>query len=422
MYSGVRIMAEPQIFDALVVGAGPAGVIIAAALSEQGLKVQGLTATPLRAPWPNTYGIWRDELEALDLTHLLGYSWTQCNSYFAKGEINHDRSYGLFDKAKLQNHFLEKCAQGNVTWHQAEAKSITHHADRSMVTAATGEEFQARVVIDTSGHRPVFIEREYSYPIAYQAAYGVVGRFSKPPVEDNQFVLMDFRSEHLSTEDKAKNPPTFVYAADFGDGIYFVEETSLAAAPAVSLELLEQRLRQRLADRGIEILETHEVERCLFPMNLPMPRFDQSVVGFGGSASMVHPGSGYSIGAQLRRAPDLAQAIAHALQDETASPQQIAQAGWEGLWPNERLRKYYLYRFGLEKLMRFDEVRLKNFFDTFFELPQSQWAGFLADNLTPAELVLAMVRLFAMAPNDVRWGLMQFPGKEAPLLWDFLTV
>jgi lycopene beta-cyclase len=410
-------------FDVLVIGAGPAGTIIAAALSECGLRVQGLTVTPLRSVWPNTYGIWRDELEKLGLTDLLGHSWNNCVSYFSKGEVNHQRAYGLLDKIKLQNHFLDRCAQGGVEWVENDAaKSIQHFAYHSCVTTASGQELTARVVVDASGHQPVFIARSYPYPIAYQAAYGIVGKFSKPPVEDGQFVLMDFRSEHLSVADKAKNPPTFVYAMDLGEGIYFVEETSLASAPAVSFDTLERRLRGRLSSRGIELLEKHEVERCLFPMNLPMPSFDQAVVGFGGSASMVHPGSGYSVGAQLRRAGDLAAAIAQALRDPQASPSTIAQAGWHGLWTPARLRKYYLYRFGLEKLMRFDEARLKHFFDAFFALPQTQWAGFLADGLTPVELVAAMVRMFAIAPNDVRWGLMQFPGKEAGLFWDFVTV
>jgi lycopene beta-cyclase len=410
------------VFDALVIGAGPAGTMIAAALSDQGLRVQGLTATPLRSVWPNTYGIWRDELEALSLTDLLGHSWEDCVSYFSQGQVGHDRAYGLFDKVKLQNYLLDRCEKSQVEWVEGAAQSIKHLADHSCVVTASGQELTARIVVDASGHKPVFVERSYSYPIAYQAAYGIVGRFSAPPVPDEQFVLMDFRSDHLSIQEKAQCPPTFVYSMNLGNGVYFVEETSLASAPSVGFDVLEQRLRSRLQSQGITVLEEHEVERCLFPMNLPMPRFDQSVVGFGGAASMVHPASGYSIGAQLRRAPDLAGAIAQALKADNPSPQTLARAGWQGLWPQDRLRKYYLYRFGLEKLMRFDEARLTHFFDTFFDLPKAQWSGFLADGMTSPELVVAMLRLFAAAPNDVRWGLMQFPGKEAGLFWDFLTV
>jgi lycopene beta-cyclase len=406
-------------FDALVVGSGPAGTIIAGALRDRGLSVQGLSAMPLCEPWPNTYGIWRDELEAMGLTHLLGHCWDDCLSYFNR-EIEHHRAYGLFDKLKLQNYLLEKC-QG-VDWVRGLGVAIEHHADHSTVTTDSGQTLQARIVVDASGHKPVFVERQIAQPVAYQAAYGIVGRFSRPPVEPGQFVLMDFRSEHLSAEDKAEAGPTFLYAMDFGEGVFFVEETSLAEAPGLGFELLERRLIQRLRSRGIEVTEIHEVERCLFPMNLPMPSFEQSVVGFGGAASMVHPASGYSVGAMLRRSGDLAGAIFEALRLEEAGPRSVAMAGWNGLWPKDRLRKYYLYQLGLEKLMRFNEGQINNHFETFFGLPQGQWAGFLADGLTTPELVLAMVRMFGRAPNDVRWGLMELRKLEGGLLWRSLSV
>jgi lycopene beta-cyclase len=409
-------------FDALVIGSGPAGTIIAAALAERGVKVGGITVTPLRQVWPNTYGIWRDELEDLGLTELLGHCWENCVSYFGKGEVNHDRAYGLFDKVKLQNHLLNKCEAGEVEWHQAKATNIEHDRERSIVTTSTGETFRARVVIDASGHKPMFIKRPHQGAVAFQTAYGIVGRFSTPPVEPQQFVHQDFRSEHLSATERANEPPTFLYAMDFGNDVYFVEETSLAMAPPVSFELLERRLHQRLAARGIKVTEIHEVERCIFPMTLPLPDLHQPVVAFGGAASMVHPASGYMVGALLRRAPGLAAAIATALQDAQAEPAAIARAAWQELWNPDRLRKYYLYRFGLEKLMRFDEVLLKQHLDTFFKLPQSQWSGFLADRLSTPELLAAMVRLFAIAPNSLRWGLMQFPGLESNLFWQFLSL
>jgi lycopene beta-cyclase len=408
--------------DALVIGSGPAGTIIAAALAERKVKVGGLTASPLRKVWPNTYGIWRDELEALGLTELLGHCWENCVSYFGKGKVNHGRAYGLFDNVKLQNHFLAKCETGGVEWHQGKATNIEHDCERSIVTTTAGETLRARVVIDASGHDPMFVKRQNQGVVAFQTAYGIVGHFSAPPVDPQQFVHQDFRSEHLSATERATEPPTFLYAMDFGNDVYFVEETSLAMAPPVSFELLERRLHQRLAARGVSVTEVHEVERCIFPMTLPLPDLHQPVAAFGAAASMVHPASGYMVGAMLRRSPGLAQAIATALQDPQAEPAAIARVAWQELWNPDHLRKYYLYRFGLEKLMRFDEALLKQHLDTFFSLPQSQWAGFLADRLSTPELVAAMVRLFAIAPNSLRWGLMQFPGWEKNLLWQFISL
>jgi lycopene beta-cyclase len=409
-------------FDVLVIGSGPAGTIIAAALAERGVKVGGLTANPLRQVWPNTYGIWRDELEDLGLTELLGHCWENCVSYFGKGEVNHDRAYGLFDKVKLQNHLLAKCETGGVEWHQCKATNIEHDREHSIVTTTAGDTLRARLVIDASGHNSMLIKRPHQGTVAFQTAYGIVGHFSEPPVEPQQFVHQDFRSEHLSATERATEPPTFSYGMDFGDDVYFVEETSLAMSPPVSFELLERRLHKRLAARGIKVTEVQEVERCIFPMTLPLPDLHQPVVAFGSAASMVHPASGYLVGAMLRRAPGLAAAIASVLQDAQAEPAEIANAAWQELWNPDRLRKYYLYRFGLEKLMRFDEVLLKQHLDTFFSLSQSQWSGFLADTLSTPALLAAMVRLFAIAPNSLRWGLMQFPGLESNLFWQFLSL
>jgi lycopene cyclase-like protein len=136
---------------------------------------------------------------------------------------------------------------------------------------------------------------------------------------------MDYRSDHLS-EDERRQPPTFLYAMDLGDGRFFVEETSLALAPAVPFPVLRQRLLARLAHRGVRVEAIEHEEFCLFPMNPPLPDLNQPVVGFGGAAGMVHPASGFMVGSVLRRSPGLAAAIASALDDPTASAESVAAA------------------------------------------------------------------------------------------------
>lgn len=404
-----------SIFDALVIGVGPAGLIIAADLCDRGLTVANLAPIEATAPWSNTYGIWVDELEALNLpTDLLEHHWRNCVSYFGPSATQHPRDYGLFDKEKFQNYLLQRCA--TATWHPGKAQAIEHLDSHSIVKTDSGSELAARIVIDASGHFPALSQRPKKSDVAYQAAYGVVGKFSKPPVEPGQFVLMDFRAEHL-TDAERQQPPTFSYEMDLGNGIYFVEETSLACAPAIGFDVLKGRMEKRLAARGIKILEEQHIEHCLFPMNLPLPDRSQSLVAFGGASSMVHPASGYMVGAMLRRGPELGAAIAQALQKPNASPQTIARQGWDALWSRDRLRKHYLYLFGLNALMGFEEQRLNHHFTTFFSLPQSNWSGFLADTLTTQELIGAMVGMFGKAPNDVRWGLMRSVGGHGDLLW-----
>ncbi|MFN7678852.1 MAG: lycopene beta cyclase [Cyanobacteriota bacterium] len=411
--------------DGLVIGAGPAALAIAAELGARGLAIAGLAPADPTAPWANTYGIWAEEVEALGLGHLLSHRWSDCVSYFGPGgplpgPIHHGRAYGLFDKEALQRHWMGRCAAAGVRWHRGSAKAIHHDATRSTVTTAAGETFTARLVVDASGHDPVFVHRGADGPVAGQAAYGLVGRYSAPPIAPGQFVFMDYRPDHLS-EAERRLPPTFLYAMDLGDGVFFCEETSLALAPPVPFPTLRARLHQRLAHRGVAVREVLHEEFCLFPMNPPLPDLCQRVVGFGGAGGMVHPASGYMVGSVLRRAPVLADAIATAL-DGGLQGQALAEAAWGGLWSPALRWQHAFFRFGLEKLMRFDEARLRHHFQTFFQLPVEQWTGFLTNTLAPRDLLVAMVRLYGQAPWDVRWGLMALPGREGALLARMLGV
>ena len=406
--------------EVLVMGAGPAALCIASALVERGVKVAGVAPSAPEAPWQNTFGIWGPEVDALGLAHLLGHRWSHTSSYFAAGlgsePVAHGIDYGLFDKAALQRHWLIPCQDAGVAWTRGAVVAIEHHEQGSVVTTDQGDRLEARLVLDCTGHHSPFLKRPDEGPVAGQAAYGIVGRFSNPPVEPGQFVLMDYRCDHLSEAERRCGPPTFLYAMDFGGGRFFVEETSLALAPEVPYDVLKARLLKRLAHRGIEVLAVEEEEFCLFPMNMPLPDLDQQLLAFGGGATLVHPASGYMIGALLRRSPALAQAIADGLADANLPSPSLARAAWQALWPLELQRKHALYRFGLEKLMRYPEGQLRQFFATFFSLPKLQWYGFLTNTLTLPALVGAMLRLFAVAPWSVRLGLMQQQGRELPLM------
>lgn len=409
-----------------MIGAGPAALAIADALCDRGVSVVALAPADPAAPWANTYGIWADEVDARGLAHLLAHRWSDTVSFFGPGgpegsePVRHGRDYGLFDKGALQRHWLERLERGGLRWHRGEAAAIEHDAKASVVRTAAGEAIAAALVVDASGHQPVFVRRRDDGPVAGQAAYGIVGRFSVPPIEPGRFVFMDYRADHLSEAERRSEPPTFLYAMDLGEGVFFVEETSLALAPAVPFSLLKQRLHRRLAQRGVAVVEVLHEELCLFPMNPALPDLAQRVVGFGGAAAMVHPASGYLVGGLLRRAPDLADAIAAALAGGLRG-ENLARAAWQGLWPPPLRWKHAFFRFGLEKLMRFDEARLNHHFASFFALPPSQWYGFLTNTLSPPELLAAMVRLYGLAPWDVRWGLMALQGREPALLAKMLA-
>jgi len=399
--------------DVLVMGAGPAALCITAELVQHGLKVQAIASKSPLEPWSNTYGIWAAELESLNMQNLLKYRWKDTVSFFGdglseKGDIctKHYLDYGLFNSINFQEALLEKC--NGLSWQVETVKKIEFSEKESTVVCTSGKKYFARLVIDASGHKTPFIRRPDHDEIAKQAAYGVVGKFSSAPVEKNRFVLMDFRSDHLNAT-QLTEPPSFLYAMDLGDGSYFVEETSLAFAPPVSFEILKERLISRLSRKGIQIEKIIHEEHCLFPMNLPLPYRDQPLLAFGGSASMVHPASGYLVGSLLRRAPSLAKEIAKTIKNDPLLPtSQIARRGWNTLWTTELIQRHRLYQFGLQRLMSFDESLLRSFFQAFFKLPKKDWYGYLTNTLPLPRLFIVMLKLFSIAPFQVRLGMINF--------------
>ena len=399
-----------KILDILILGSGPAALCLASELAKQNLHIKGISTKSPNEKWENTYGIWASELEELGLESLLSHRWSKTVSFFGNGKdtngnipTNHFYDYGLINQEAFQNELLKKCK--GIEWLNETAKEIKEKNKISEVTCFSGLKLNARLVIDASGHKSKFVKRPLQNDIAQQSAYGIVGKFSSPPVEKDEFVLMDFRPDHLN-KDHQFSSPSFLYAMDLGDEIFFVEETSLASFPALSQEFLKERLFKRLSKKGIKVTEIFHEEKCLFPMNLPLPFKKQFVLGFGGSASMVHPASGYMIGSLLRRAPFLAKKLALFLKEPDLSSLDLATKGWNVLWPYELTQRHKLYQYGLKRLMSFDESRLRSFFSNFFKLSTKEWVGFLTNTLPLPKLIYVMSKMFINSPLGIKLGML----------------
>ena len=399
-----------EILDILILGSGPAALCLAAELAARDLNIKGISTKSPNEKWENTYGIWASELEELGLESLLSHRWSKTVSFFGNGKCekgniptDHFYDYGLINQEAFQNELLKKCK--GIEWFNETAKEITENNKISEVLCLSGQRLKARLVIDASGHKSNFVKRPFQNNIAQQAAYGIVGKFSTPPVKKDQFVLMDFRPDHLNKED-LESSPSFLYAMDLGNETFFVEETSLASYPALSQNNLKRRLLKRLNNKGIKINEIFHEENCLFPMNLPLPFKRQFVLGFGGAASMVHPASGYMIGSLLRRAPLLAEKLAIFLREPNLSSFELATKGWDILWPYELTQRHKLYQYGLQRLMSFDESKLRSFFSNFFRLSTKEWVGFLTNTLPLPKLIYVMTKMFINSPLRVKLGML----------------
>jgi lycopene beta-cyclase len=400
--------------DVLVIGAGPAGLAASAALARAGLDV-GCLAPAHPSPWPNNYGLWEDGIVGLGIEDCYDCRWKRPVVYTGKAHAyDLGRTYLRLNNDKLRARLIDRGDEHDVRWIEGIAESISHDEHGVTLLDTHDARHQATLLVDATGHRPKFVERQDGASSACQAAYGFVGDFDRSPIGDDRLVLMDFRDDYTEAGPSRGVDPTFLYAMDLGGGRYFVEETSLAKRPAMTFDVLEDRLAQRLRARGAAVLGVEDVERCLIPMDNPLPKLDQQVIGFGAAASMVHPATGYQMAAMFRTAPRLAEAVAGALSGSDASPKLAASRAWESIWPEEKLRARKLWMFGLECMLGFDARQTRQFFEAFFALPDEQWQGYMSGTLAPKEIAQVMWGLFRGAPMSVRVALARLAmGKMA---------
>lgn len=81
----IQIVATPpEHVDLVVAGGGPSGIAVAARVAASGLKVVVLEQDPFAA-WPNNYGVWVDEFQALDLEDCLHVVWPKAKVWLHNG-------------------------------------------------------------------------------------------------------------------------------------------------------------------------------------------------------------------------------------------------------------------------------------------------------------------------------------------------
>ena len=390
-------------YDVVVVGAGPAGLTIAEALASRGLNVACLDEEHPRE-WPNNYGVWEDRIAHLELHEAYDCVFETPVVFVGDGARPLDRTYVRLDNEALRQSLYDGCDEHGVTWIQSAADHLEHHNGVTTVTDTREDEHTARLIIDATGHRPVFVERVGEARPAFQAAYGFVAEFAESPIGDHDMVLMDYRADY---DDDLDDDPraTFLYAMRLDDERIFVEETSLAGRPPMTFDVCEERLASRLRNRGTDVTMVHEVERCLIPMGVSLPDLEQRVVGFGAAASMVHPATGYQMARMLETAPRLADTIARELASGGGRTDDVARAAWQTIWPADEVRARQFWLFGMEALLDLDAGQTRQFFSKFFDLPHQDWSSYMSGTLSSDEIPRVMWNLFKRGSGGLKWSL-----------------
>lgn len=400
------------VYDVAVVGAGPAGRGLAAAIKDRGRDVILVDPAP-HAPWPATYGMWLDEVPSwvgervgIESVALMSRIWDQVTVW---GRRRHDlkRPYARVDNSALHR------ALADVPALAARVHGLTSLGTTVLVDTSRGD-LEARLVVDATGVAGLSAKPRQP---RVQAAYGVdvASGAVSGDWDAGACVLMDWRPGHQSSGDA-----TFLYVLDDSETV-LVEETSLARAPALPVDELRERLTNRL---GFDpSADATRIEHVAIVMDLDLPR-PGLTLPYGAAASFVHPATGYSVTASLCRAPGVAAAIDRAMDasvtSESSSPSRFLSRSrsnsspahdltaslWPAVWSRSARRVRALHRIGLEALDRFDSHDIAEFFDAFFDLDTNDWAAYLSIDSSPREVSSAMRKVFSRVPARLKRTLV----------------
>lgn len=412
-----------QSCDVAIIGAGPSGLSLAAeiaqlnasaCLSETAGEVSVvLIERDFSQRWLPNYGVWLDEVEHLNIGDCFAAVWPKTAAYLPN-KIVKDRKYARIDRQKLKQKLIEKCSQEKSGVSFLEGTVLRYDSNEGALKVlcpetqerATEVQLRAKLVVDTTGHQHALVKFVEPHNPSYQAAYGIEAVVDAHPFPLDEMVLMDYRvpsmDEGNSTERGAdyEETPTFLYAMPMSSTRIFLEETSLTARPAVGFEKLRHRLYERLNSLGIKVRNVLEEEFCLIPMGGSLPDLTQPLLGFGGTAGLVHPATGYMIARTLNMANELAIAI------HRRSNGQASDIWRDLIWTDTRLAQRDFFKFGGEVLLSMKLSELQEFFSAFFKLPDREWHDFLSfRQLSGSERLAFGIGVFLRTSNRVRHTL-----------------
>ncbi|WP_420453518.1 lycopene cyclase family protein [Ilumatobacter sp.] len=373
--------------EVVIVGDGVAGAALGRALHVRGVDV--VVVGPDR-PWEATYAGWIDDVRGEEVpVEVPWLSRTGSIAVDADGRRAIPRPYGVLDGDRLRRRLRDGVAHRDV---------VVERAD----------DLDARLVVDATGW-PSGLDRVADRPadVAWQTAFGVV--LAAPPAGPlGAPTVMDWSDPGVAPSADDRAVPSFAYALEVADG-WLVEETVLAARPAVEPELLARRLARRLGrDLDDLLADAVRVERVRIPMGAP-PRTAGSgrdgadVVRFGASAGMIHPATGYSVASSIGTAGRVADAVVEALDGSDA---QLVAAARAAVWPRGELRARALHDYGLSALLGADAATTRSFFAAFFSLEPERWAPYLRRDASGLEVAAVMAAMFRRADWRLRARLV----------------
>jgi lycopene beta-cyclase len=357
-------MTSDRNYDLAIVGAGPAGLALAAEALDLGARVAVVDPEPERQ-WTQTWCAFAPDLPT---GVPIAERWESAEVRLDDRTVVDPRPYVQVDGSALQAQLLERLRGADLI------SGTVSGSTSGGLRLDDGTEIRATPV-DCSGVAQIL--GGAGRPTAFQTAWGLEIETDGHPWNPESAVWMDLTALQAQ--------PSFLYALPRSSTRVFVEETSLAARPAMPLALLERRLTDRLERLGVKVTHLHATERCSIPLDMPT----SNGLAFGAAAGMVHPATGYLLSRVLAGAQSFAAAIAAGGAD--AELQKLRGARSRGL-----------HLLGLDVLVGCDGAELAGFFDTFFALPPTARERFLAVQPRILDTSLTMGRMFLSAPIPLK--------------------
>ncbi|WOC14146.1 lycopene cyclase family protein [Gordonia sp. MP11Mi] len=352
------------IYDVAVVGAGPAGRVLAHRALAAGLRVAVVDPDPDRQ-WSATYGMYTADLPDWFDRAAIAASAPSI-TVFTPTERVVPHGYTILDTAQFQHTLTLNGAAVLARY----AAAVT----ASTVTCTDGSRVRARYVVDARGARTA------DHPARpRQTAVGSVDQSDDPTM-----VLMDWRPAARTS--LAGAPPSFSYRVALGAGRRLVEETCLAGAPPIDVDALAERNRLR-TDRA------HVDELVDFPLQVdarPWARSADSPLRFGAVGGLMNPATGYSVGQSLRASDVVVDAIV-----ADRDPHHV-------LWSAHARLAYRLRTLGLRVLLTLRPDELVAFFDTFFRTDPTLQYRYLCGRDDAVGVLRSMAAVFTLAPMRLR--------------------
>lgn len=395
--SGQRSVAPPSPYDVAILGAGPAGLVLARELAANGLSV--IVVSPrVRRALAASYGLWLDEAERGGIEDCLEAVWPRATVRISDQTVHVlRRPYARVSPTRLLDKLQAQALARGVRFLEEAADQLVHDDEGTTTQLEAGGELRARLVVDATGHAARFITRARSERPARQMSYGLYLEDARLPWDDGSALLMDLRP---ALPDEDEQQPSLLYALRRPDGHALLEETSLVASPPVPERELERRLRARIARLGVTGVEVGEEISCI-PLGRPLPDLDQRVFGFGAAGGLVHPVTGNMLPAALSRAGSVAAAVARALHEGTRAPA-VAALAWRALWDDERREAREIQLLGMEVLRLLDGPRLRAFFDAYFTITGDEWPALLGFDTSADEIAPALERVVQAFPFGLK--------------------